>query len=331
MKILFGIQGTGNGHVSRAREILPFLQQYGEVTILVSGIQADVQLGASIRYQLYGFSFIFGKRGGVDIWQTIKKTKLIRLLLDIKNLPVKNYDLVINDFEPVSAWACKIRKVPCIALSHQSAFLSSKTPRPSQKSFWAELILKYYAPSTGHFSFHFKSYDQDIYTPVIRSEIRELEPKDLGHITVYLPAYADEFLLSYFEQLPDVRWQVFSKHCTQAYQQNNVSVRPISNFGFNQSLANAHGLITGGGFEGPAEALYLGKKLLLIPMKNQYEQQCNAAAATKMGIPVIQRIGPDFVVQLKAWLQKPFTLKPNFPDQTNQIVADLMKRFSKIS
>ena len=331
MKILFAIQGTGNGHISRAKEILPHLQKYGDVDVLISGTQADVFLEQPIAYLLHGFSFIFGQKGGVDIWKTIKKMKFFRLLADIKHLPVKNYDLVINDFEPISAWACKIRKVPCIALSHQSAFLSSKTPRPAQKSAWAELIFKYYAPSTNRLSFHFKAYDNSIYTPVIRSEIRELEPKDLGHITVYLPAYADEFLLSYFEQIPEVRWQVFSKHCTQAYQQNNVSVRPISNTGFNQSLANAHGLITGGGFEGPAEALYLGKKLLLIPMKNQYEQQCNAAAAAKMGIPVIQRIGPDFVVQLKTWLQKPFTFKPNFPDQTNQIVADLMKRFSKIS
>ena len=331
MKILFAIQGTGNGHVSRAREILPYLQQYGEVTILLSGIQADVQLGAPIAYQLYGFSFIFGQKGGVDIWATIKSTKLFRLLADIKKLPVKDYDLVINDFEPISAWACKMRKVPCIALSHQSAFLSPKTPRPLQKSFLAELIFKYYAPCTNRLSFHFKSYDNYIYTPVIRSEIRALEPKDLGHITVYLPAYADDFLLSYFEQMPEVRWQIFSKHCSQAYQQNNVSVRPISNTGFNQSLANAHGLITGGGFEGPAEALFLGKKLLLIPMKNQYEQQCNAAAAARMGVPVIQRIGPDFVAQVNTWLQKPFTFKPNFPDQTNQIVADLMKRFTKIS
>ena len=331
MKILFAIQGTGNGHISRAKEILPHLQKYGDVDVLISGTQADVFLEQPIAYLLHGFSFIFGQKGGVDIWKTIKKMKFFRLLADIKHLPVKNYDLVINDFEPISAWACQIRKVPCIALSHQSAFLSPKTPRPAHKSAWAELIFKYYAPSTNRLSFHFKAYDNSIYTPVIRSEIRALEPKDLGHITVYLPAYADEFLLSYFEHIPDVRWQIFSKHCSQAYQQNNVSVRPVSNTGFNQSLANAHGLITGGGFEGPAEALYLGKKLLLIPMKNQYEQQCNAAAAAKMGVPVIQRIGPDFVAQLKGWLQKPFTFKPNFPDQTNQIVADLMKRFSKIS
>ena len=44
MKILYAIQGTGNGHLSRARDIIPVLQQKGELDILVSGIQADVDL-----------------------------------------------------------------------------------------------------------------------------------------------------------------------------------------------------------------------------------------------------------------------------------------------
>jgi UDP:flavonoid glycosyltransferase YjiC (YdhE family) len=30
MKILYAIQGTGNGHVSRAREIIPIPKKYGE-------------------------------------------------------------------------------------------------------------------------------------------------------------------------------------------------------------------------------------------------------------------------------------------------------------
>ena len=46
MKILYAIQGTGNGHVSRAREIIPFLRKYGNVDILISGIHAEVDVGA---------------------------------------------------------------------------------------------------------------------------------------------------------------------------------------------------------------------------------------------------------------------------------------------
>ena len=58
MKILYAIQGTGNGHVSRAREIIPILKKYGELDILISGTQADVNLDEEIKYQFKGFGLI---------------------------------------------------------------------------------------------------------------------------------------------------------------------------------------------------------------------------------------------------------------------------------
>jgi len=65
LKILFGIQGTGNGHLSRARDVYPELAKYGDVDVLISGIQADVDVPFPVNYRMYGMSFIFGKRGGV--------------------------------------------------------------------------------------------------------------------------------------------------------------------------------------------------------------------------------------------------------------------------
>ncbi len=44
MRILYAIQGTGNGHISRARDIIPYLQEKGAVDLLISGIQSDVDL-----------------------------------------------------------------------------------------------------------------------------------------------------------------------------------------------------------------------------------------------------------------------------------------------
>ena len=103
MKILYAIQGTGNGHLSRARDIIPILQQKGEVDILVSGIQADVSLPYPVKYTFKGLSFIFGKKGGVDLLATYKKSNLKQLFKEINSLPLEEYDLIINDFEPVSA------------------------------------------------------------------------------------------------------------------------------------------------------------------------------------------------------------------------------------
>ena len=84
MKILFAIQGTGNGHLSRARDVYPELAKYGEVDVLISGIQADVSVPFPVKYKLYGMSFIFGKRGGVDIIETAKRLKLFKLIKDIR-------------------------------------------------------------------------------------------------------------------------------------------------------------------------------------------------------------------------------------------------------
>ncbi|MVN19991.1 glycosyltransferase family protein [Mucilaginibacter arboris] len=330
MKILFAIQGTGNGHISRAREIVPLLQQYGELDLLISGTQADVSLSQPLKYKLHGFSFIFGKKGGVDYWKTFKVMNLRQLLRDIRSLPLKQYDLILNDFEPVSAWACKLQKLESVSLSHQCAFISPNTPRPKKWNY-AEWLFKYYAPATHHVGFHFERYADFIHTPVIRSEIRNMEIRNLGHYTVYLPAYHDQFLLSYLKQVKEVQWQIFSKHTQKEYTDGNVLVKPVQNAAFNQSLATAAGLLTGGGFEGPAETLFMHKKVMMIPMKGQYEQQCNAVSAARLGIQVLQKIDENFIAEVKQWVTSAQKIKVNFPDETAQIIANIISDYAKKS
>lgn len=330
MKILYAIQGTGNGHVSRAREIIPLLQKYGELDILISGTQADVKLSQPIKYQLHGFSFIFGKKGGVDHFKTWLSMNLFRFRKDMKQLPLKEYDLIVNDFEPVSAWACKLQGIPCVSLSHQAAFKSKKVPRPKTID-WGKVILSHYAPTTHHIGFHFDRYDSFIHTPVIRAEIRQMESKNLGHYTVYLPAIDDKRLVKILSQVPSVEWQVFSKHNKESYREGNVLVEPVNNEKFNLSLSTCEGLFTGGGFEGPAEALYMGKKLLVAPMRFQFEQQCNAYALKQFGLPVIWGSNKKWVPIIQDWVEKPQTHTFNFPDETAQIIDDMVKKYARKS
>jgi uncharacterized protein (TIGR00661 family) len=328
MKILYAIQGTGNGHVSRAKEIVPLLQQHGELDILISGTQADVKLVQQVKYQLHGFSFIFGKNGGVNHFKTLSDMNLFRFRSDMQRLPLKNYNLIINDFEPVTAWACRSQGLESVSLSHQASFKSEKVPRPKTID-WGKLILSKYAPTTHHIGFHFERYDDFIYTPVIRSEIRNLSPSNLGHYTVYLPAVADQHLIQLFKQIPSIKWEVFSKHSKSSYQNGNVFVSPVDNEKFNQSMASSAGLLTGGGFEGPAEALFLGKKLLVAPMRFQYEQQCNAYALKQLGLPVIWGSNRNWLPILKAFVNDPQEHQFNFPDETKSIVDHVVKTFAK--
>ena len=327
MKILYAIQGTGNGHISRAREIVPLLQQYGELDLLVSGTEAEVSLAQPLKYKLHGASFVFGVNGGVDKWATYKIMDLRQLWHDMHAIPLKQYDLIVNDFEPVTAWACKFQKVKSVSLSHQCSFVSKKTPRPKKWNF-AEIFFKYYSPTDHHIGFHFDRYDDFIHTPVIRSEIRNLEPTNKGHYTVYLPAYDDKLLVKYLSQI-DVEWEVFSKRQKLHYKEGNVKVSPIDNYAFNESLASCEGLLTGGGFEGPAEALQLQKKVLMVPMRDQYEQQCNALAAKRLGVAVIDEVDDSFVSRIEKWVSDDNFVKISFPNETAAIVDDMVRRYAK--
>lgn len=248
MKVLYAIQGTGNGHMSRARDIVPILQARTELDLLVSGIQANVALPYPIKYQLKGMSFIFGKSGGVDLAETYRRTNTRGLYRDVHQLPVAQYDLVINDFEPISAWACQLKKVPCVSLSHQSAILSKESPQPEKKDKIGKLILRHYAPTRAYYGFHFACFDEHIFTPVIRQQIRQKDVKNLGHYTVYLPAYSDEKIIKRLTRIPAIEWQVFSKHTRTSHRQDNVFIRPIGNEAFIQSLTTSEGILCGAGF-----------------------------------------------------------------------------------
>lgn len=206
MKVLYAVQGTGNGHLSRAMDMIPCLKNRAEVDVLISGIQADLVLPFEVKYRMHGLSFIFGKSGGVNIWETFVRSRVLKLIREINELPVSDYDLV------------------------------------------------------------------------------------------------------------------FSKHNKGAYQRENMSIEPIDGDRFVESMASAKGVLCGAGFETPAEALFLGKKLMTLPMKNQYEQHLNAAALREMGVPILKNLKPEHDTQVASWLTNEQVVQVDYPDQTQEIV-----------
>ena len=54
MKIFYAIQGTGNGHLSRAEQLYPYLKEYGQVDFFLSGsnAQLNTRSAKSISFKL---------------------------------------------------------------------------------------------------------------------------------------------------------------------------------------------------------------------------------------------------------------------------------------
>jgi len=328
VKILYAIQGTGNGHLSRAVDIVPELKKFGSVDLFVSGAQAEVSLPFPVKYRSKGLSFYFGKSGGINFYKTFQQNSSTEVMKEISKFPVDKYDFIVNDFEPITAWAARKREVPIAGLSHQCALLSKKVPKPKVKDPFGEWLLRTYAPVENHIGFHFDNYDKNIFTPVIRSVITSADRKDKGHYTVYLPAYGDKKLVALFMKFSHLRWHIFSRHTKQPYHLGKISVFPISGEAFVQSVASSAGVICGAGFETPAEVLYLEKKLMVVPMKSQYEQKCNAVALKKLGVPVLKKLRKRHLSKIEKWLDNKEVVEVKYKPVAEKAVERLMKKFA---
>ena len=253
--------------------------------------------------------------------RTFRKNSSREVYKEIKKFPVEKYDLVINDFEPISAWSCHRKEIPCVGLSHQSSLLSPKVPRPKKFDPVGEWVIHNYAPVQSYVGFHFSRFDDYIYTPVIRAAIRQAANSPArDHYTVYLPAYDDKKLVPLLAGIPNVRWHIFSKHTTRPYHIGKLSVFPLDKDEFAASMTTSRGVLCGAGFETPAEALFLGKKLMVVPMKSQHEQYYNAAALKAMGVPVLKKVKKKNMDKILTWLETDKIIPVDYPDTTREAV-----------
>ena len=331
MKIFYAVQATGNGHISRAMELLPYLENYGKVDLFLSGANSSLELSAPVKYRSRGLSLFYTCKGSLDYISMMRKIAPLRLKKEIAELPVEQYDLVINDFECITSLACRQKKISSVNFGHQASFMSSQTPRPSQPSNIGEWILKNYARATQYIGLHFKSYDDFILPPVIKSAIWHAQPAYGDYITVYLPSYCDGQIKKFFKHLTAYRFQVFSKEVDTVTKAGHLTFIPVSKEAFDQSLIYCSAIICGAGFETPAEALHLRKKMMVMPIKGQYEQKCNAAALEQLGVKTLAQLPENFHIVFEEWYN---TVKPvdiGFTYSSAEIVGIMMKKAASMA
>ncbi len=312
MKIFYAVQATGNGHISRAHELYPYLRELGTVDIMLSGSNATLQPDFPIKYRSNGLSLFYSNCGGLNYKRTVSNAKILSVVKYARSLPLETYDLIINDFDFVTSYGCWKRNLRSVQFGHQASFQSHNTPRPVNKSFLGEMILKHYGKATDYVGLHFRPYDDYIFPPVIKQFIRNAQPANHGHITVYLPAHQQHCIEHILKEISPVEVHWFLPGITSVYKEDNITFYPISQEYFNESLIHCHGIMTAGGFETPSEALYLNKKLLSIPIMDQYEQQCNAAALALLGIKIMKDLNEETKSDFFNWVTTPKT-KINMP------------------
>ena len=305
MKILYGVQGTGNGHISRSREFVRKLKADGhDVEVIISGRKEEelkeIEIFAPYRV-MKGMTLITHK-GKLDYVNTMMRLDLVSLMADIVLLDTAGTDLIITDFEPVTSMTAKLKNIPSVGFGHQYAFQYDIPV--AHGTFFEKYALMNFAPAQYNAGLHWNHFNQPIFPPVIPETLYAQRAVTVvkKKLLVYLPFEELEDIAAFLAPFAGYDFFVYGK-VREDRDEGNLHYRSYSREGFLADLMECSGVVCNAGFELPGEALHLGKKLLLRPLDGQIEQQSNALGMVELGYGMAMESLDGAL--LADWLQMP--------------------------
>ncbi|AFV00008.1 glycosyltransferase family protein [Simiduia agarivorans] len=310
-KILYGVQATGNGHITRARLLVPWLRRVGfDVDVLISGRERTKLFGLDelghYRFR-HGFTFALDD-GRVDVVRTLLNAQCKRFWRDVRNLSLDQYEYILTDFEPVTAWSARLQGRECIGIGHQYAFQYA-VPKQGFDPV-ARAVMRWFAPVSLSLGLHWDGFGAPILPPIVDTGTQHRASLP-GRYLVYLPFDSITRVMRLLNQFPEVQ---FTYYCAVDSPQGagHIRQKPYSRSGFQEDLAGVEGVICGAGFELPSEALHAGKKLLVQPLRGQFEQASNAKALQLLSLAsVMHDLDPE---SLRAFICQPPATPMHYPN-----------------
>lgn len=320
MKILFGVQGTGNGHISRCRTLAKALTAAGaDVDYIFSGRAPTdyFDMDAFGAYRTYeGMSFAT-KNGKINLRKTIQRIRGFRLIKDVRDLHLSNYDTIISDFEPVSAWAAHHQDRECLGISNQAVCQYMK---PKEYGLVANAIMKYYAPVTKPVGLHWFHFGHALVPPMIDPLI--CQPEN-GKIVVYLPFESIEDIINLLIPFSQhYQFECFHPSVKQQDINNGITLKPLGRDSFTHAVASCSGIITNTGFALISEALVLGKKILTKPVSGQFEQLYNGECLSQLDLATVMYTLDKQTIE--QWLTLPSPSAVIYPDVASYLANWIM-------
>ena len=317
MRILYGVQATGNGHITRARTMAKELQHSKlQVDYLFSGRdpQALFNMEPFGDYRCYRGLTFSSSRGKLRYVDTLLRNNLLQFIRDVYSLDLSTYDLVITDFEPICAWAAKIHKKPSIAIGHQYAF-SHDVPKVGN-NILTRIVMQTFAPADLCLGLHWHHFDNTILPPLIEPPENEVsfEP---NKILVYLPFDNTEEVIQWLQKFNAYTFHIYCEY-PQEITMGHLRLHPYSREKFQTDLASCSGVISNAGFGLSSEALQYGKKILVKPLQGQMEQLSNAQALLQLKLGDV--IGEYDNEKLTRWLEKANPPRVVYPNVAKALV-----------
>lgn len=295
-RIIYGVSGEGSGHTSRALTILPRLVEQGH-DVKVVGYDRSYR-GLKDQFDVFETEGL--TIGQADNAVSVRKTiteNLARLpkghrrSVELKKSLFKKFkpQVVITDFEPMTAYLANYFDVPLITLDnqHRMRYMDLEVPprlKPGMRLTRAIIRAMIPRPDVSLVTtFHFSRVTNDrtfCFSPLIREKILGADPIRRDHIVVYFTKQYEPFM----KRLRDFDREKFLVYGQEREgTEGNVVYKPFSREGFVEDLASSRAVMASAGFTLITEALHLKKPYLAMPTRGQFEQELNAVMLDNQG------------------------------------------------
>ncbi len=292
--ILYGVNGEGAGHSTRAKEVLSHLVARGHTVHVASFDRGLRNLKEHFDVtEIFGFRFAYVNnrvrykrtiaKNLITVPQAAKSLARLRHLVDECKI-----DLVITDFEPLTCHVGHKKGLPVISIDNQHCLTNAVVSYPRKyrrDAAAAKLVTRLMTPRAdaylviSFFTAPVRKRNTFLFPPVLRQEILDATAVEGDHILVYVTSPAPALA----KLLGSVRGRFVAYGFAREGLEENILYKRPSLDGFFADLVSARAIVANSGFSLVTEALHLGKPYLAVPVSHQFEQVFNAYWLEKSG------------------------------------------------
>ena len=295
MRIIYGVSGEGSGHSSRAKQMASHLLAAGHELLFVSYNRGYASLHPHFPCHAVEGLRIISVDNRVSVLRTLIHTikKLPAYYRSVKSLrAVFNEfqpDVVITDFEPMTARFAGARKLPLISLDnqHRMRYMNYQSPSHLRMDRWiTKQVIRCMVPkpdvslATTFIMGPVKNARTFLFPPILREEVGEVLPSEGDYHLVYVTSQYESLIAS-LRSIRDERFIVYGYNKEEV--SGNLQFKQFSTMGFLEDVAACRSIIATAGFTLMSEGMYLQKPYLAFPMQGQFEQQLNAYCLEELG------------------------------------------------
>jgi uncharacterized protein (TIGR00661 family) len=291
--ILYGVNGEGAGHSTRAKEVLTHLRAQGHTLHVASFDRGLRNLNADFDVtEIFGFRIAYVNnrvrykrtiaRNLMTMPQAARSAKRLHELVTSWKI-----ELVITDFEPLTCHIGHGMGLPVISIDNQHCLTNAVVSYPRQyrrDAAATKLVTRLMTPHAdaylviSFFAAPVKKRNTFLFPPLLRQEVLNAEPTQGEHILVYVTSPSPALA----KMLGTTRARFVAYGFGGEGEDGNIYKKP-SLEGFLRDLKTAKAIVANSGFSLVTEALHLAKPYLAVPVEHQFEQIFNAYWLQKTG------------------------------------------------